>query len=1102
VSQGAPSASPRHLIRKAAIALALVAGLLPVVALASPALAVGENFFISEFHYDNSGADAGEFVEVTGDAGDDLAGWSIVLYNGNGGASYNTINLASYNTINLSGVIADQGGGQGTASFDTVGLQNGSPDGLALVDDGGTAVEFLSYEGSFIAVGGPANGMTSTDVGVAEGSSTAIGESLQLVGGVWTGPAANTRGQLNDAPPPAPTVFISEVHYDNSGADAGEFVEVTGDAGDDLAGWSIVLYNGNGGASYNTINLIQNGSPDGLALVDGGGTVIEFLSYEGSFIAVGGPANGMTSVDIGVSEPGSTPIGQSLQLIGGTWTGPAPESPGDLNSAGPVLPTFIHDVQGSGGTSPLVGQVVTIEGIVVGDFQEIVTNDPGDEPLDGFFVQEEDADADSDPATSEGIFVYAPGAPAVSVGDLVRVTGPVSEFFGLTEIAFPSSVSVEGSFFSLPSPAMPVMPTAVGDAEVDWEAIEGMSVLFNDPLYVTGMFSQGAYGELQLSAIGPQDHPNQTNPVGSTAAFDQRALNQASRVILDDGEDENEFFPSGLSTWNPDPTPYLSPLDGTRRSGDAVIDLFGVVHYAFGEYEVQPVNLLDPTDPDGAVDIERTEPRPGVPAVGGGLQVASFNVLNYFTTIDNGDPICGPPGFEQRCRGADTAQEFADQAAKIVDALVDLDADIVGLIEIENNAGVAVADLVDRLNTDPDATRTYGSIDTGYIGTDAIAVALIYDTATVAPAGGFAVLDGGVSAAYIDDRNRPALAQTFEQLATRGTLTVAVNHLKSKGSPCLDVDNPGDPAFGVAAYPPGTDGDDPNLQGNCNLTRTAAAQVLGQWLASEPTGTGSDNLLILGDLNAYANEDPITVLEGQGYTDVNELFSGGNSWAHGAHSYVFDGELGTLDYGMANAALLAEVTGAAAWHINADEPFAIDYQNFNPPGQYTPDEFKSSDHDPILVGMDLPTPADLTCNGLAATIVGSGVIYGTNQNDVIVSLGADDVIHAGNGNDTVCAGAGNDLVYGGNGDDTILGEQGSDWLDAGNGNDEVVGGSGNDTLVGANGDDTLSGDAGDDDLFGGRGDDALDGGDDDDLADGGMGADSCLNAETEISCEA
>jgi hypothetical protein len=370
------------------LSLALILTLIPlggVPARAAPPAQDGSiTVFINEIHYDNASTDAGEAIEVAGPAGTDLAGWSIVLYNGNGGAPYDT--------TALSGVIPNQQNGFGTLyfSYPVNGIQNGAPDGLALVDTGGAVVQFLSYEGSFTAVGGPADGITSTDIGVAEGSSTPVGDSLQLTGTgttyddfTWAGPEANTFGLVNTGQTferAAP--FINEIHYDNTGADTGEAIEVAGPAGTDLNGWSLVLYNGNGGASYDTIALngtisdqqngfgtlffdtpgIQNGSPDGVALVDPSNTVVQFLSYEGSFTAVGGPADGMTSTDIGVGEGSGTAVGDSLQLTGTgttyddfTWTGPIPNTFGQVNTGqtfgeivnapvmvdcGPALTTF------------------------------------------------------------------------------------------------------------------------------------------------------------------------------------------------------------------------------------------------------------------------------------------------------------------------------------------------------------------------------------------------------------------------------------------------------------------------------------------------------------------------------------------------------------------------------------------------------------------------------------------------------------------------------------------------------------------------------------------------------------------------------------------
>jgi predicted extracellular nuclease len=330
---------------------------------AAPMEQSGPNVFINEIHYDNTSTDVGEAIEIAGPAGTDLSGWTVALYNGS------ATQLNVYDTIVLTGVVPDQQDGFGTLSFERAGIQNGSPDGLALIDPAENVVQFLSYEGTFTAASGPAAGMTSTDIGVAEGSSTPVGQSLQLAGTgtgyedfTWNAAAPNTFGAINtgqtfegSSRPP----FVNELHYDNVGTDSGEGIEVAGPAGMDLTGWSIVLYNGNGGAPYDTIDLsgsitdqqngygtlwfaragIQNGSPDGFALVDASNAVLQLLSYEGTFTAVGGPADGMTSTDIGVAEGSSTPVDDSLQLAGTgrgyedfTWRTPAANTYGRVNN--------------------------------------------------------------------------------------------------------------------------------------------------------------------------------------------------------------------------------------------------------------------------------------------------------------------------------------------------------------------------------------------------------------------------------------------------------------------------------------------------------------------------------------------------------------------------------------------------------------------------------------------------------------------------------------------------------------------------------------------------------------------------------------------------
>jgi hypothetical protein len=379
-------------------------------------------------------------------------------------------------------------------------------------------------------------------------------------------------------------------------------------------------------------------------------------------------------------------------------------------------------------------------------------------------------------------------------------------------------------------------------------------------------------------------------------------------------------------------------MDNLFRGGDLVTNVTGVLDYNYSLWKIQPTQGADYT----STNLRTNEPE----EVGGSIKVASFNVLNYFSTIDTGDDICGPSQ-DMECRGADTEDEFTRQRDKIFAALSIIDADIVGLMEIENHiTDAAVMDFVDGLNAVVGA-GTYAYIDTGFIGTDAIKVAIIYKTATVTPLGDYAILDSTVDPRFDDSKNRPTLAQTFQEIASGETVTVAVNHLKSKGSDCEDVD---DPDLGDGA-------------GNCNLTRTAAAEAMVDWLAADPTGTGSINTLIIGDLNSYDKEDPIdAILAGADdlsgtsddyldliYTHVGEA----------AYSYVFDGQVGYLDHALANKFLFSQITGTTIWHINADEPDLIDYDmSFKADAQdalYAPDQYRSSDHDPVIIGLNLKT---------------------------------------------------------------------------------------------------------------------------------------------------
>jgi len=623
-------------------------------------------------------------------------------------------------------------------------------------------------------------------------------------------------------------------------------------------------------------------------------------------------ANGH-SVEVGfvvtaTGDLGDTIVNQDYAVSASNYPTPTFGSPvntfiGDLQ---------IYHVQGDGDISPYLGQEATVEGIVVADFQ-------GGDEMEGFFMQ--DAVGDGDTSTSDGIFVYA--TQVVSEGDWVEVTGTVDECYNLTQLNNVSAVSV----ISTGNTIAETQITLPEQTEGEIERYEGMLVTIPHTMTVAQNYFQGRYGQVTLSSGKRMYQPTHLHAPDSSAFLDQVDENARRMLVLDDGSSDQY----------PDPIPYIGD-NNTLRAGDVVsAGLTGIIDNG-------PINSSSPpaTDyrlhPTAAVNIARVNDRSAAPSdVGGRLKVASFNVLNYF----NGDGMGG--GFPTS-RGADTLEEFNRQRAKIITAVLALDADVVGLMEIENDgydANSAIQDLVDGLNAEAGA-GTYAFIDPGVtqIGDDEIAVGLIYKLGTVTPVGSAAILDNTFDPDYVDSKNRPALAQTFAENATGEKFTAVVNHLKSKGSSCASI---GDPDTG--------DG-----QGNCNLTRTSAMTVELSWLATDPTGSGDPDYLIIGDLNSYAQEDPIVAARNAGYVDLLEQYVG-----PGAYSYIFDGESGYLDYAMSNGSLIAQVTGATVWHINADEPSVIDYNtDYKSEDFYTSSAYRASDHDPVIVGLDLVNQTALT----------------------------------------------------------------------------------------------------------------------------------------------
>ncbi|MEU2347877.1 ExeM/NucH family extracellular endonuclease [Modestobacter sp. NPDC049651] len=609
----------------------------------------------------------------------------------------------------------------------------------------------------------------------------------------------------------------------------------------------------------------------------------------------------------------------ALLVAGAVTASPAAAADGPACDAATVA---IGAVQGSGDAGPLAGQVVTVAGTVVGDLQ--------DGGFDGVFVQDA---GDGDPATSDGVFVHrAPGE--LAPGDRVVVRGTVAEFNGLTEL---TDVALSGcGSAEPPAPALLPLPSTPAQRE----ALEGMLVAPPADLTVSDVHDLDRYGQLLLSAGGRLVTPTEVADPGPAAAA-LAEENARRSVLLDDGRTAD------LSR-SADALPYLTRTDPVRV-GDTARLQPQVLSYAFGGY------VLEPADGSAAgTTFAATNPRPAAaPEVGGDLRVADFNVLNYFVTTGG------------QSRGAQTAAELAQQQAKTVSALTALHADLVTLHEIENSAVTTPATPYRAVGTLVAALEAADGHAWAYVeaheDTDVITNAIVYRTDRVTAVG-----EPRVPADLTAFGNaRSPVAQTFR--AGDETFTVIANHLKSKGGSGATGDN-ADTGSGAGAY---------------NGDRVRQARALVDFAAAVARDTGDPDVLLTGDFNSYAEEDPIDVVTAAGFTDLGPVL------APGRYSYVFDGGSGSLDHALASASLAGKVTGLDVWDVDAVESAAYQYDGREE--LYTPDPYRASDHDPIVLGLRTDVPATATIStatplrGDQVGVTGTGFAAGEK---VTVSLPA------------------------------------------------------------------------------------------------------------------
>ena len=665
--------------------------------------------------------------------------------------------------------------------------------------------------------------------------------------------------------------------------------------------------------------------------------------------------------------------------------------------------TPIPAIQGSGDKSPLIPddlfestQTVAVKAVV---------SALGESLNKGFYLQ--DLQGDGNPQSSDGIFVFLSDInkyPAIQPGAEVCLEAKVAEYYGHTQL----KPLFDGSAPRLAVLAQGDAPAATALRVLEGETLaralerhEGMRVRLDadSALKVSRNFSYdyaARRNNLVLAHQAPLMKPTQLHVAGSSEAKALAQANADNRVFL-----ESDFKAAdGKLPW----LPAWEPEQGYLRIGDAPVNLEALVGYSYDEYRL----IVPKEQAITAGDLLRTDEndRQSAPArtAGTDLRIGSFNVLNYFTSHSSMGGALNVLCKDQTdadsakgCnRGAKNLEDFQQQRTKIVNAITEMDADLLGLMEMENNGfdeHSAISDLVTHLNAQQkDASQHYAFVslpkallgEERYFGGDAIMVAMLYRPAKLTPSGEAGVIQlpqqryilGGVAKSA---GQRDSLVQSFTVAGSKDPLTLVVNHLKSKGSGCFENgDGKTEPA---------------DLQGKCTEFRVSAAKVLGEAVNKLP-----GQVLLVGDFNSYAKEDPIRVLtdydaakadrkirsashtfvgeqpyeqlgqevsKSYGLVDVNVKFN-----QEKAISYSYEAELGTLDYALANPALAKKVVAVADWHINSFESNLFEYgRGFTGDMIKSDNPFSASDHDPIIVDLKLQEPSNGSGGGAMGALL-------------------------------------------------------------------------------------------------------------------------------------
>ena len=940
---------PSHIVRlPAVIAFAILA---PQVD--------AQSLFVNELHYDNDGTDTGEAIEIAGPAGTDLSGCSVVLYNGANGVPYNTRNLG--------GTISDQQDGFGTVAFDypSNGIQNGSPDGIALVGVSGV-IQFLSYEGSFAAVGGPADGMLSSDIGVSEAASTAVGNSLQLAGtGVvagdfaWATDVPGTFGLVNTAqvfsgtpdtgnpcgagdPGDLNALVINEIHADPATGAAGdanrdgtrdasqdEFVEIVNTSATDfdLSGFTVadavgvrhtfppgsivqsncavVVFGGDTPTGSFGNALVQTASGGLLGLNNGGDSITISNGVDALSTSYGSEGDDAQSLTLDPDVTGTPPLVRHSIATGsgGSLFSPGTRVSGAQFAGCEVLPQGPFEIYEIQGA----GGASPFAGQVVETLDNIVTAlGP-----DGFFMQTPAGRSDGNVDTSDGIFVFTGSAPTVAIGDQVDVTALVQEFFEFTELTGDPAISIDSSGNPLPpavtfGATVPSPDPASPSCAIEYECYEGMLIEI-----VNGTVS----GSNQRFGTDPVAEVHIT--AAPERAFREPGVQFPGLPMMPD-----------IPVWDGNPEVFeLDPdklgLPNRMIPSGSHFDTLGVLGFEFSGYELWPVSLTV---------RELPIPQPVRAREESEFTIGSLNMFRLFDDFDD-NPDTNTQG-EPRNDSVVSSAEYDRRRGKFVSYILDvLDAPDILAVQEAEKLGV-LEDLADDVAAASPGVvysayleegNDIGTIDVGFLVRDTVEVEEVIQI------GRDDIFEFDMSPLH----DRPPL---LLQARVKGDAEYPINVIVVHNRSLTGIEDPGSNGERV------------------RLKRLTQAQAIAARVQEMQTDDPAARIVIVGDFNAFEFTDGFVDAVGQiaGVVDMNEnLLSGpdlvnpdliNQVLAIGAgerYSFIFGGSAQTLDHALTSQSLDASVRGLEFGRGNADA--AVDLVNTDGTA------LRSSDHDGLVL---------------------------------------------------------------------------------------------------------------------------------------------------------